>query len=461
MEIDFIGGSYETFSKNINPQECINFFPVTDKTGGKPLSLRGTPGLLEWLDLSDVSEIRNVALVLNYSYWVCGDTVYQVTDGAVATACAGNLVTDEGYVWMAVNNANELMIVDGVAGYIVKGLTLTQITDTDFPSAPTSVAFQDGYFVVTFSGSGRIYTSGLNAGTTWDGTDYGNAEARPDDSLALISDRDELIVLGEKSKQSFQNTGATFPFKKVSGSTQSIGINAPSSLVQFTNTFFWLSDNLQFVQAEGYGAKPISPPSIDYQIGQMGTTNDCVSFGYIQEGNAFLVNQFKTANQTWVYDVSTGFWHRRRSYPNNERWRANCYVYFAGKHLVGDHSNGIIYELDFDTFDDDDEEILRKRIPPAIFDEGKEIFHHSLEIFFEPGVGLVTGQGSDPMAMLRYSDDGGHTWSNEIWRSVGKIGKKDWRATWHRLGSSRNRVYELTVSDPVKWVITGANLEAS
>jgi hypothetical protein len=232
-------------------------------------------------------------------------------------------------------------------------------------------------------------------------------------------------------------------------------------LKQFTNTFFWLSDSLQFVQAEGYGAKPISPPSIDYQIGQMGTTNDCVSFGYIQEGNAFLVNQFKTANQTWVYDVSAGFWHRRTSYPNNGRWRANCYVYFAGKHLVGDHSNGIIYELDFDTFDDDDEEILRKRIPPAIFDEGKEIFHHGLEIFFEPGVGLVTGQGSDPMAMLRYSDDGGHTWSNEIWRSVGKIGKKNWRATWHRLGSSRNRVYELTVSDPVKWVITGANLEAS
>jgi len=69
--------------------------------------------------------------------------------------------------------------------------------------------------------------------------------------------------------------------------------------------------------------------------------------------------------------------------------------------------------------------------------------------------------GTDPKAMLRYSDDGGHTWSNEIWRSVGKIGKYGWRAVWNRLGSSRNRVYELTVSDPVKWVVTGANLEAT
>ena len=63
------------------------------------------------------------------------------------------------------------------------------------------------------------------------------------------------------------------------------------------------------------------------------------------------------------------------------------------------------------------------------------------------------------MAMLRYSDDGGHTWSNELWRSIGKIGNYDARARWNRLGASRNRVYELSMSDPVKWVVLGANLE--
>ena len=463
MNIPFVGGAYKTFSKNLNAEECINFFPVIDKTGGKtPTALRGTPGLLEWLDLSDVAEVRNVALVRNYSYWVCGDTVYQVTDAQVATACTGmNLRTSTGYISMAVNNADQLMLVDGVSGYIVIGTTIVEITDADFPALPTTVIFQDGYFVVTFSGSGRIYISDLNDGTSWDGTKYGNAEARPDDSIALISDRDQLIVLGEVSKQNFQNTGATFPFQKLSGTTQSIGIYAAASLTQFANTFFWLSDNLQFVMAEGYGAKPISPPAIDYQINQLDTPSDCVSFGYIQEGNAFLVNQFKTANQTWVYDVSTGFWHRRTSYPDNGRWRANCYAYFAGKHLVGDHSNGVIYELDFDTFTDDGEEILRKRIAPVVTSEGKDLTHSQLEVFFEPGVGIVTGQGSDPQAMLRWSDNGGHTWSNEHWRSPGKIGEYDYRAVWNRLGSGRNRNYELTMSDPVKWVILGANLEVS
>jgi hypothetical protein len=92
--------------------------------------------------------------------------------------------------------------------------------------------------------------------------------------------------------------------------------------------------------------------------------------------------------------------------------------------------------------------------------EGKNIFHHQLEIFFEHGVGPITGQGSDPQAMLQYSDDGGHTWSSELWRSAGKIGKYEWRAVWNRLGASRHRNYRLIVTDPVKWVVTGANLEA-
>ena len=62
--------------------------------------------------------------------------------------------------------------------------------------------------------------------------------------------------------------------------------------------------------------------------------------------------------------------------------------------------------------------------------------------------------------MLQYSDDGGHTWSSEVWRSAGKIGKYEWRAAWDRLGVSRHRNYHLVVTDPVKWVVTGANLEA-
>ena len=63
--------------------------------------------------------------------------------------------------------------------------------------------------------------------------------------------------------------------------------------------------------------------------------------------------------------------------------------------------------------------------------------------------------------MLRWSDDGGHTWSNEHWASMGKIGEYGKRVIWRRLGMTtklRDRVYEVSGSDPVKIAIMGAEL---
>jgi len=51
--------------------------------------------------------------------------------------------------------------------------------------------------------------------------------------------------------------------------------------------------------------------------------------------------------------------------------------------------------------------------------------------------------------MLKYSDDGGRTFSNELWRTIGKLGEYRTRVKWNRLGRSRDRVYTVEVSDPV------------
>jgi hypothetical protein len=66
----------------------------------------------------------------------------------------------------------------------------------------------------------------------------------------------------------------------------------------------------------------------------------------------------------------------------------------------------------------------------------------------------------DPQAVLQWSDDGGHTWSNERFASIGKIGEKKKRGPiWRRLGCARDRVYRVKISDPVKVVMIGAEIE--
>lgn len=76
----------------------------------------------------------------------------------------------------------------------------------------------------------------------------------------------------------------------------------------------------------------------------------------------------------------------------------------------------------------------------------------------------LAAPGYDPQIMLRWSDDGGHTWSNEHWKSMGKIGQFGYRTIWRRLGMTqklRDRVYEVSGTDPVKLAVMGAELQVS
>ena len=77
------------------------------------------------------------------------------------------------------------------------------------------------------------------------------------------------------------------------------------------------------------------------------------------------------------------------------------------------------------------------------------------------GVGLdeEDTDGDGPQAMLQISDDTGITWGNEKWQSIGKLGQYDRRLRWQRLGRSRNRLYRITITDPVERIILGAYVD--
>ena len=95
-----------------------------------------------------------------------------------------------------------------------------------------------------------------------------------------------------------------------------------------------------------------------------------------------------------------------------------------------------------------------------VFKEDRQSIN-SFGLDMETGVGLATGQGSDPQAVLRYSTDGGHSWSNEIPAPIGKVGEYDTRVIWHRLGRARDFTFEVTVTDPVKTVFVNGFIKTS
>lgn len=466
MEVSFSGGAYETFSKDLNAQECVNFFTHVDQSGGTASSvLRGTPGLKRWCNTSNTSEVRMLHTFNGLLYAVVGKKVYQISPSGNASALSGSLNTSNGPLSSA-HSATELMFVDGSYGYVISetdgDATFSEIGDDAFPESPKTVTQQDGYFLVTLSGSGRLYLSGLNQATSWNDTQYFNAEGNPDNSINAISSHRDIVVFGEKTIEFWYNSGNTVPFDRKPGFTQEIGIGARHSLVKFNNLLYFLTDKKQIAVLTGNNPKIISTKAIDHQIEQYSVYDDAVGMFAEIEGNSFYILTFSDAKVTWCYNVATGMWNQLSSGStmSSGAWRGSCTERIDGKVIVGDIENGRLYQMDFGTYTDNLQPIVRKRTSMAIRKENKNMFHGELEIMFDSGWGLDgTAQGDDPEVMMTYSDDGGHTWSDEVWRNVGKLGQYANRTVFYRLGSSRHRNYRITVSDPVKWIITGVNLE--
>jgi hypothetical protein len=276
-------------------------------------------------------------------------------------------------------------------------------------------------------------------------------------------------------------------------------------VAKLDNGLFWLGSDARgngiVYRANGYTGQRISTHAVEWQIQQYNTISDAIAYTYQQDGHAFYVLTFPTANATWVYDVSTQAWHERAGFSNGQftRHRSNCQVNFNNEIIVGDYLNGNLYAFDLEVYSDNGnpQKWLRSwRALQTGQNNIKRTAHYSLQLDCESGVGLsgidpltefnllateeddilltesgvgiyattgATVQGADPQVMLRWSDDGGHTWSNEHWRSMGKIGKYGHRVIWRRLGMTmklRDRVYEISGTDPVKIAILGAELTA-
>lgn len=462
MEIPFIGGAYEGRSKNLNAQVCQNLFPVTDQTGGKSvLALYGVPGAKSWFSSGATAEVRGFCLWDGYLYAVIGATLYRL-DSAASGTDVGTLSTDTGRVWMA-GGTTHLGIVDGTSGYYqTSGATsLTTVTDTDFPSGPSSLAYLDGRFIVTESGTDTYYVSDSEDFSSWDALGFISAEENPDEAFAVVAYRRQLWLPGELTTEAHYGTGnSTYPFARISGAAMPIGCRSADSIAAGKEGLFFLDNSLRVVMVSELALVPISTEQITYQISRLASPGDAIGDCWTQEGHSFYAITFPTGDKTFVFDATTGLWHTRSSDLDQGRWRANCVVNFADKTLIGDYSDGNIYELDFDTYTDAGETIQAIRAAQPVHSGRKLISFTRFELDMETGVGLATGTGSDPQAMLDWSDDGGHSWSNEHWATIGAIGDRSTRVVWRRLGAARQRIFRVKITDPIKRVIIGAHLDA-
>jgi hypothetical protein len=346
--------------------------------------------------------------------------------------------------------------------------TVLPANDGPFEGGGT-VDITDNYFVYNKPDSQLWAASDLLSPIT-DPLSFASKDGSPDDLVSIIVDRREVYLLGEMSSEVWINSGAVpFPFTRIPGTSTQQGIAAQYSMSRMGNSFAYVSKNnrgeAMVVRMNGYFPERISTHAVETTLVNQSVSN-AIAWTYQLEGHEVYVVTFPSIGEnglTWAYDNTTGLWHKwlyRNNQNEYERHRGNCCAFFNQQVLVGDYENGKIYQLARNFYTDDGQPIRRIRRAPHITSDLQRQYFHELQIQFQPGVGLSTGQGDDPQAMLRWSNDGGSTWSNEYWTSIGKQGKYLNRAIWRRLGFSRDRVFEVSISDPVKAVIVSANLKA-
>lgn len=468
MLIPFVGPAYAARSKNLDAQRTVNLFPVVDQSGGaKTISaMYGTPGLRLLATLGGSGGIRGAhrpstgdAIVVQ------GSSVYRVAADWSTTLC-GTIATSTGPVSIA-DNGTDAVIVDGCSGYklTLVNNAVSQITDEAFYGANV-VDYLDGYFILDRPDTNQWYISGLHE-VTFDALDFASVEGSADPIVRHIVDHREVWFFKRNNIEVWVDSGgADYPFTRTSTSMQ-VGCSARFSVVQMDNSLIWLgsdkSGSLAVYRAQGYQPARISTEAIDFAISQYSTVSDAIAYAYEQEGHTFYVLTFPTANATWCFDAATGQWHERLwRNPNDcsmNRHRSNCHIAFGGEHVVGDWENGNLYALDMDYYSDNGNPLPRIRTTGYVANpDNFWMLFDSLHVDLEAGIGLQYGQGSDPKAVLEWSDKA-KVWSNQHETPIGKAGEYNTRAKWTRLGRSRSRVFRLTISDPVKVVILGGSAQ--
>jgi hypothetical protein len=504
MKTPILGSAYVARSINAADNRMVNLFPeIVPEAGKEPAFLNRAPGL-RLLTTAGDGPVRGLWTYGGVAYIVSGDKLYSMA--GFGTPVVIGTVSGTGPVSM-VDNGTQLFIACGGPSYIYNNSTgdFGPITDPDFPGALT-VGYLDGYFVFIEPNSQKVWVTTLLDGTSIDPLEFASAEGSPDNLVSMIVDHREAWLFGTNSVEVYYDAGnADFPLQRIQGAYNEIGCAATFSVAKLDNGLFWLGADARgqgiVYRSQGYSGQRISTHAIEYAIAQYGNISDAIAYTYQQEGHSFYVLTFPSANATWVYDVSTQAWHERAGFDNGSftRHRSNCQMTYNSEVVVGDYENGNLYAFDLDVYADNGnvQKWLRSWRALATGQNNlKRTAHHSLQLDCESGVGLsgldftdptylitesglflitesgdflISVEGSEtvgvnPRAMLRWSDDGGHTWSNEHWSPMGKIGVYQHRVFWRRLGMTlklRDRVYEVSGTDPVKIAIMGAELHLS
>jgi hypothetical protein len=419
-------------------------------------------GLTPWITLGTSAPIDGL-------YWadrlravlvVSNGRVWKITDSAgTLTELTGSIALRTSSPVTFAGDGTRVVMANGGQMVHTDFSTLTTMADAQAPTEVTHVAHLDGYILANEVGTGRGRFSAINDLTDWVDLDFFSAESDPDDLMAMKVAYREIIAVGRESVEFWVNDGQT-PFQRIQGSAQPFGIEAPHSLNLAGPNWMWLGHNRRMVTMEGRQVKIVSTP-YDRVIQRYTAVDDAVGYSISMDGLPLYVLNFPTARETLVFNHESQQWHKWGYWDSSrglyERYRglSYCYARAWNFHLVGDYANGIIYKADRQTFTDNGNPI-RSLLRTGHISHGAEFTKRSDVVRLRCKRGQGNSAVADPQVMMRRRINNGAQWTNERWKSLGRVGQHSPYIDWRRNGIYRTCQYEFTHTDNSDFIVTGA-----
>lgn len=467
------GGTYKEATPVADAQQSLNCFPerIESGSGRSAGMMLPTPGLAAFATAIATPVQGGVRCVYTDKAtgrcFMITDTRFGEVkaDGSFTLIYAG-LVNDGLPAWITSNGkgGNQLYLGSAGTGYIYSMTSgVFAVIASAYPGNTSMGIFFDQYFVALKKNSSQFNLSKLADGTVWVGTDvFLNRVEGTDNFAAVIRNHREMWAIGTDTSEVFFNSGATFPMVNIPGVFIEIGTESGWTPALQDNTLYLLGRDERGGRVvygfNAYSPSRVSSHGVEWIWNGFANASDAIAWTYEEAGHAFYVLYFPSANRTFVYDSATKLWHERAwlnpATGQFEAFRGRCHTVAFGKHLVGDTQTGTLFEMSQQIYGDLGQPVVRRRRMPHIAASGDMMTFNAAQLILDNGQGLISGQGSKPLVMLRVSDDGGRTWSEEMLADAWPMGNYSmdrFRTLWYPLGSSADRIFEISVSDQIPW----------
>lgn len=404
-----VGPGNQPFSRKADCQKSINVVRerVIGDQGVNSYVMYKAFGYSPLIQPSGAAGVNRGASELNdHDFTVIDDTVYDIDDALAVTTYGP--VADDGLPTQMAISLNTLMVLSAGTLYRINGGTLAAIALT---FTPIGIVFIDNYFVALSDALNQFYFS-TDDGLTFPAGNVQDVESSPDKLLAMIVDNNVLYFYSRRQSQPFTvGTNAAAPFVPQQNAVIRQGIVAAATLQQIGSYRFWLGRNQQGLgrvfRGESYAFTDISTPAVVNAIREIARDygiDDAIAQSYSMNDQEFYRLTFPAGNKTFEYNVTIGDWNERLhwNWINGQynRDRGNSIVAAFGKIIVGDHSNGWLYELSPDNYTDYGYPLRGERQCPHILQENKNVNYGRLELGTETGVGL-----ENPLWLNNYTLD--------------------------------------------------------